>query len=77
MLIEKFANMSDMISDSSRMRMMGLMIGIKDCRQNGDRAIVTYTMSDNRGKDQLLFLVRRNNKWLVEFEGGEPTYDSE
>lgn len=77
MLIEQFANMSDMISDSSRMRMMGLMIGIKDCRQNGDRAIVTYTMSDNRGKDQLLFLVRRNNKWLVEFEGGEPTYDSE
>lgn len=76
-LIEQFANMSDMISDSSRMRLMGLMIGIKDCRQNGDRAIVSYTLSDNRAKEQLLFLVRRNNKWLVEFQGGTPTIDVE
>lgn len=66
-LLQQFAHMSDMISDSSKQRMMGLMIGIKDCKENGNRAIVTYTLSDNRGKEQMIFLVRKHNKWLVQF----------
>lgn len=76
-LLEQFAHMSDMISDSSKQRMMGLMIGIKNCRQEGDKAIVTYTLSDNRRKEQMLFLVRRNNKWLVQFARNEPTEEEE
>lgn len=71
-LLQQFAHMSDMISDSSKQRMMGLMVGIKNCRQEGNKAIVTYTLSDNRNKEQLLFLVREDNKWLVQFARNEP-----
>jgi len=66
-LLQQFAHMSDMISDSSKQRMMGLMIGIKDCKESGNKAIVTYTLSDSRGKEQMIFLVRKHNKWLVQF----------
>lgn len=76
-LLQQFAHMSDMISDSSKQRMMGLMIGIKNCRQEGERAIVTYTLSDNRNKEQMLFLVREHNKWLVQFARNEPAEDEE
>jgi hypothetical protein len=66
-LLDQFSTISDVISDSSKQRMMGLMVGIKDCKQNGNRAIVTYTLSDNRNKAQLLFLVKTANKWRVQF----------
>lgn len=78
MLLQQFAHMSDMISDSSKERMMGVMVGIKNCRQEDDRAIVTYTLSDNRSKEQLLFLVRdENNKWLVQLPRAGMTDDNE
>ncbi|GAA4465633.1 hypothetical protein GCM10023093_18170 [Nemorincola caseinilytica] len=66
-LLQQFAHMRDMISDSSKQRMMGLMIGIKDCKENENKAIVTYTLSDDRSKEQMLFLVKKHNKWLVQF----------
>ncbi|MCF8448862.1 MAG: WG repeat-containing protein [Taibaiella sp.] len=70
-LLDQFASISDMISDSSRQRMSGLIIGIKGLKESGNRAIVTYTLSDNRNKEQLLFLIRTNNKWRVQFSKNE------
>lgn len=66
-LLDQFNTISDMISDSSRLRMQSLIIGIRDCKENGNRAIVTYTLSDNKNKEQLLFLVRTGGRWLVQF----------
>jgi hypothetical protein len=51
--------------------MSGVMIGVNGFRQSGDRAIVYYTLSDNRGKEQMLFLVKVNKKWLVQFTKNE------
>jgi hypothetical protein len=70
-LLDKFAGVSDMISDSTRRHMSGVMIGVNGFRQSGDRAIVYYTLSDNRGKEQMLFLVKVNKKWLVQFTKNE------
>jgi hypothetical protein len=67
LLLDQFAEISEMISDSSRRRMNSIIIGIKDCKINGNRAIVTYTLSDNKNKDQMLFLVKTGRQWLVQF----------
>ncbi len=66
-LMDQFADLTDMISDSSRQEMMGLIVGISDCVVSGDKAVVTYTLSDNRRRVQKLYLVKREGRWLVEF----------
>jgi hypothetical protein len=66
-MLDAFSGFSEDIADSSKQRMMGVIVGIKGCRTDGSRAIVTYTLSDNPGKDQLLFLEQKNGKWLVHF----------
>jgi hypothetical protein len=66
-LLKEFSSISDMISDSTRQQMAGVIIGIRGCQENGDRAIVTYTLSDNKGKEQMLFLVKAEDKWRVQF----------
>ncbi len=70
-LLEKFSGVSEMISDSTRKHMAAVMVGVRGYQQSGDRAIVTYTLSDNKGKEQLLFLVKMNNRWLVQFSKNE------
>ncbi len=66
-LLSQFSTITDMISDSSKRRMNSLIIGIKDCKESGNRAIVTYTLSDNKNKEQMLFLVKTGERWLVQF----------
>jgi hypothetical protein len=66
-LLTQFVGLIGGIADSTRQRMAGLIIGVKDARENGDRAIVTYTLSDNPGKDELLFLVKQDGQWRVQF----------
>jgi len=66
-LLDRFASAIDMISDSTRQHMNSVMIGIKGVRVSGTRAIVAYNLSDNRVREQMLFLVKENNKWLVQF----------
>ena len=66
-ILEQFSTLDSIISDSSKQKMAGVIIGIKEAKENGDRAIVTYTLSDNPGKEELLFLVKNDNKWLVQF----------
>ncbi len=66
-LLDQFASISDMISDSTRQQMSGVVIGIRKYRESGNRAIVTYTLSDAKGKEQMLFLVKVGDKWRVQF----------
>jgi hypothetical protein len=80
LLLDRFASAVDMISDSTRQHMNSVMIGIKGVRVSGNRAIVGYTLSDNRMREQMLFLVKDNGKWLVQFSKNdeeEETYDNE
>lgn len=67
MLIDRFDQFAEMISDSTRRHMEGIVIGIHDEKISGNRAIVTYTLSDNRAHEQLLFLIRTDDKWKVQF----------
>ncbi len=67
LLLDRFAGAVDMISDSTRQHMNSILIGIKGVRVSGNRAIVSYTLSDNRSREQMLFLVKTNGKWLVQF----------
>lgn len=66
-MLTSFADVTGMIADSSKQHMAGLIVGIKNARVDNNRAIVTYSLSDNPGKEQLLFLVKEESKWLVLF----------
>jgi hypothetical protein len=66
-MIDEIAALSGYIVDSARRQMLGLTVGIKSCQQNGHRAIVTYTLSDNKSQDQLLFLTDSSGQWKVQF----------
>lgn len=66
-MIDEMAALSGYIVDSARRQMLGLTIGIKDCQQVAHRAIVTYTLSDNKNQDQLLFLTDSSGQWQVQF----------
>ncbi len=66
-MIDEIAALSGYIVDSARRQMLGLTVGIKSCQQEGHRAIVTYTLSDNKSQDQLLFLTDSGGLWKVQF----------
>jgi len=54
------------VSDSGRAELKKIKVTIKDVKEDGDKAMVTYTSSDNPN-EQTLSLVRQNYKWLVQF----------
>ena len=66
-LLTQFASLTNMMADSSKQEMMKLKVGIKDCIEAGKAATVTYTTSDNPGKQQTLYLVKNGESWLVQF----------
>lgn len=65
--IAQLEQFSTVISDSSKKEMKKLVITVKDVKENGDKAVATYVMSDMPGKDQTLNLVKKNDRWLVQF----------
>ncbi len=54
------------VSDSGRAELKKIKVSIKDVKEDGDKAMVTYTSSDNPN-EQILSLVKQNDKWLVQF----------
>jgi ElaB/YqjD/DUF883 family membrane-anchored ribosome-binding protein len=54
------------VSDSGRTELKKIKVTIKDVKEDGDKAMVTYTSSDNPN-EQILSLVKQNDKWLVQF----------
>lgn len=54
------------VSDSGRTELKKIKVSIKDVKEDGDKAMVTYTSSDNPN-EQVLSLVKQNDKWLVQF----------
>jgi len=66
-LLAQFASLTNMMPDSSKQDMMKIKVGILDCMQNDSTALLTYTTSDNPGKQQVLYLLNTDGNWLVQF----------
>ena len=65
-LLSSLQQLTEKVSDSGKKELKKIKVTIKDVKVNGDKAVATYTTTDNP-KDQELKLVKQNDKWLVEF----------
>jgi hypothetical protein len=70
-LLTQLGALSGMMPDSSKAQMKKASITIKDVKEEGDNATVTYTVND-MGKETPkdfppLKLVKQSGKWLVQF----------
>jgi hypothetical protein len=66
-LMDQFAGLTSYMSDSSRKAMMNVKVGIRDSKTDGDHANVIYVLSDTPGKEQIINLVNKDGRWLVQF----------
>jgi hypothetical protein len=84
-LLASLQELTEGVSDSGKAELKKITVTIKDVKEDGDKAVVTYISSDNP-TEQTLNLVKKNDKWLVLFtktdlvgvtpEGNE-TYEEE
>ena len=71
-LLTQLAQFSGMVPDSTKQQYKKITVEVKDVKENGDKADVTYLLNDPTSKDasnkeQILHLVKQDNKWLVQF----------
>jgi len=66
-LLASLQQLTDKITDSNKQDRKKVTVNIKDVKENGDKAVATYTTSDEPTKEQTLNLVKQGNNWLVEF----------
>ena len=71
-LIASLQQFTSMIPDSNKKEMKKIVVTLKNVKEDGDKAVATYTISENPGKEQTLMLVKGQdkndkNKWLVQF----------
>ena len=64
-LLSQVQQLASMIPDSIKQSYKKASITIKDVKINGDKATVTYIVSDNPTLEQPLNLVKTNGQWLV------------
>jgi len=87
-LLTQLAQFSGMVPDSTKQQYKKITVDVKEAKEDGDKAEVTYLLNDPTSKDasskeQTLHLVKQNNKWLVQFskndsmggddKGGDPS----
>jgi ElaB/YqjD/DUF883 family membrane-anchored ribosome-binding protein len=65
-LLSSLEELTKGVSDSGKTEVKKIKVSIKDVKEEGDKAVVTYTSSDNP-TEQKLNLVKENDKWLVQF----------
>lgn len=70
------ANYINMVPDSVKEEGRKLKINIEDLKENGDKAVVTYTTSKLAEK-QLITLVKQKGKWLVQLDKAQQFEDDE
>lgn len=69
-LLTQLSALSSMMPDSTKKELKNISVTIKDVKEDGDKATVTYSLSG--GKDAPkdtppLKLVKQGGKWLVQF----------
>ena len=86
--ISQLQALSGMMPDSIKKEMKKVTVNVKDVKEDGDKATVTYTTSTDGNKEQSLKMVKKDGKWLVQFTkndsmgdmgaggGNEPAADS-
>jgi hypothetical protein len=65
-MLSTLEQLVQMEPDSTKQQMKKIKIEIKDVKEEGDKATVTYTSSDSPNPETL-HLVKQNGKWLVQF----------
>ncbi len=87
-MLDMIAQFSSMAPDSVKETAKKIKVDIKDVKEEGDNATVTYTASDPNNKDaagteQKIAMVKQNGKWLAQWDkqngmgGNEPNNDWE
>lgn len=79
-MIDMMAQFSAMMPDSVKQAAKKVKVNIKDAKEEGDKATVTYTTSDDPSEKKLN-MVKQNGKWLVQYSkmdtnGEENTNDA-
>lgn len=74
-MLDMFQQLAPMMPDSAKQQLKKITVDIKDEKIDGDKAVVTYTTSDNP-KDQTLHLVKQNNQWLVQWSKQDQMNDN-
>lgn len=79
-MLDMMAQFSSMVPDSAKETAKKIKVNIKDVKEEGDNATVTYTASDpasgTDGTEQKLKMVKQSGKWLAQWSkqdgmGGE------
>ncbi len=65
-LLSSLQELTEAVSDSGKAELKKITVNIKNVKEDGDKAVVTYVSSDNP-REQTLNLVKQNDKWLVLF----------
>jgi hypothetical protein len=65
-MIDLMAQFSAMMPDSVKQAAKKVKVNIKDSKEEGDKAVVTYTTSDDPAEKKLN-LVKQDGKWLVQY----------
>ena len=65
-LINSLNELSGPVADSTLENLKDITVDIKDVKEEGSKAIVTYTTSDNP-RERTLLLVMQGDKWVVQF----------
>lgn len=65
-LLSTLTELTGGISDSARKELDKVTVDIKNVEETGDKAVVSYTTSDNP-RERKLNLIKENDKWLVQF----------
>ncbi|GAA4465630.1 hypothetical protein GCM10023093_18160 [Nemorincola caseinilytica] len=66
-LINTLSALSGDIPADKQEELNKIKVTIKDVKENGDNAAVTYTTTEDPKKELTLNLVRQSDKWLVQF----------
>jgi len=66
-LINSLQRLTDNVADSNKKELKKVSVDIKGVKVDGDKAVATFTSSDNPVKEQTLNLVKVNEQWLVLF----------
>lgn len=75
-LLGQFENLMGLMQDSVKQQMMQIRVGIKEYNENAGKPQIIYTTSDNPGKEEKLYLVRKDGKWLVQFTKNDGAADT-
>jgi len=65
-MVDLMAQFSAMMPDSIKQAAKKVKVNIKDAKEEGDKATVTYTTSDDP-QEKKLNLVKQGGKWLVQY----------